>query len=249
MRLQDNAILVVEDEPILREIAAKWLTQIGCRVFTAENGAVAMEVVKSVPVDLIVSDIHMPVMDGLAFLRAIRTGGRYVPSLVFVTGFSDVSPRDAYDIGAEALLPKPYNREELTSQIQRSLTEREELWRAPAKTESPPLLRAVFESLGAALKRGLIAFGRGGFCLSSITGFSQGGVRLAVDFQQDHQDVVGDGIVRWVERNEQMIGVEIISLEDSCRKWVAGLATENRTRSFIPRTARAATAHASRWAG
>ena len=244
MRQQDKTILVVEDEPILLEIASKWLTQIGYQVLAAENGAVALERMKSVPIDLIVSDIRMPVMDGLAFLRAIRAAGRHLPSVVFVAGFSDISPRDAYDIGAEALLPKPFKREELTSQIQRSLTAREELWRTPARTESLPQLRAVFESLAAALKRGLIAFGRGGFCLSSITGFSQGGVRLAVDFQQDQKDVVGDGIVRWVEKYEQMIGVEIISLEESCREWVAGLAAENKTGSFIPRTARAAAAHA-----
>jgi len=245
MRLQDKTILVVEDEPILLEIASKWLRQIGCHVLGAENGAVALERIKSVPIDLIVSDIRMPVMDGLAFLRATRARGRHLPSVIFVAGFSDISPRDAYDIGAEALLPKPYKREELISQIQKSLTDREELWRTPAKAESLPLLRAAFESLAASLKRGLIAFGRGGFCVSSNTGFSQGRVRLAVDFQQDHKDVVGDGIVRWVEKNEQMIGVEIISLEESCRKWVAGSATENQTRSFIPRTARAAAAHAS----
>lgn len=245
MKLQDKTILVVEDEPILLEIASKWLTQIGCQVLGAENGAVALERMKSAPIDLIVSDIRMPVMDGLTFLRASRAGGRHLPSVVFVTGFSDISPRDAYDIGTEAFLPKPFKREEFTSQIQRSLSDREELWRTPAKAESLPRLRAVFESLAAALKRGLIAFGRGGFCLSSITGLSKGGVRLAVDFQQDNKDVVGDGIVRWVEKDEQMIGVEIISLEESCRKWVAGLATENQTRSFIPRTARAEAVHAS----
>src|ERR1035438_4781454 len=71
MRLEEATILVVDDEPDLREVFSAWLQQAGCLVFTAANGAEALEVLDAQKIDALVSDIRMPVMDGIALVQAI----------------------------------------------------------------------------------------------------------------------------------------------------------------------------------
>jgi len=235
--VETKTILVVEDEPLLLEVISELMQREGYRVLTAENGAVALDRMKSARVDLIVSDIRMPVMDGVTLIKAIKAQGTYFPNVVLVTGYSDISNRDAYDLGAGGLLPKPYEHEDIMALVRRSLTDREELWRMPRQTEKFPIFQAAFDSLTTALRRGLIAFGRGGFCARMREEVGEGRVSLEVKFEADHRDIVGEGIVRWVENREQMIGVEITSLADPCRDWVAKLAAQNCTWSFIPRSA------------
>jgi DNA-binding response OmpR family regulator len=50
----------------------------------------------------------MPVMDGITLLKHIKALGRYTPSVVFITGFSDFRRREAYDMGVEAMMQKPF---------------------------------------------------------------------------------------------------------------------------------------------
>lgn len=233
-------VLVVEDEPTLREVTAEWVEHEGYRVITAENGAVALQLLRAISVNLLVTDVRMPVMDGVSLLQTVKSSGAPLPNMIFVTGFADITPREAYDLGAEGTLAKPFERCDLAALLRRSLTDRAELWREPAHVGKAPILQEAFESCTQAQAQGRIAFGRGGFCLKSDARVAEGPVRLALDFQADQKGVLGNGIVRWSELRERMIGVEITFIGDNSRTWVAGLAKENRTLSFIPRITRAA---------
>jgi len=67
-----SPILVVEDEPAIRDLIAMLLTDEGYEPLVASNGAVALDLVRQTPPRLILLDLMMPVMDGRAFLRACR---------------------------------------------------------------------------------------------------------------------------------------------------------------------------------
>jgi DNA-binding response OmpR family regulator len=83
-------ILLVDDEPEYLLLLSHYLTDQGYTVFTAENGEVAMKKLDQNPVDLIISDVYMPVMDGFKFHKTIRSTQKFakIPFL-FVSGFDD----------------------------------------------------------------------------------------------------------------------------------------------------------------
>jgi len=71
MQNSEVTILVVDDEPELLEIFAIWMRREGYHVLTAANGAEALKILTSTNVDALISDIRMPVMDGLTLVRRI----------------------------------------------------------------------------------------------------------------------------------------------------------------------------------
>ncbi len=78
-------ILLVDDDPMLRRATARALAACGFRVSQAENGSEALQMVGSGNIDAIVTDIHMPEMDGLSFLKAVRQQDSDIP-VVLMTG-------------------------------------------------------------------------------------------------------------------------------------------------------------------
>lgn len=85
-------ILLVDDEPSFRMLAGNALSDEGFKVFLAENGEDALKTLESQPIELVVSDLHMPVMDGLTFCRMVRERPKFrnLPFL-FVSAYEDDS--------------------------------------------------------------------------------------------------------------------------------------------------------------
>ena len=237
MQLKDATVLVVDDEPQYCEIMTEWLGREGCRVLSALNGAQALELAEKEKVNAVVTDIRMPGMDGAELVRCLKAKGTYTPCAVAVTGFSDLSPREAYDLGIEAQLAKPVERKVLLAAVTRTLTEREELWAKPFRTSSLPTLAVQFASLTAARRAKQIAFGRGGFCMKSEKAHpDEASVAFELNFAGDGQTISGQGIVRWSDAAEKLAGVEITRVGDPGRAWVVGVTQKNPTVSFIPRS-------------
>lgn len=111
-------ILVVDDHPVNRQVASMMLLAAGFDVETAEDGAQAVEAVRSRPFDVVFMDIHMPVMDGLAACRAIRAleGDRANTPVVAITAAT--LPEDVvrcHEAGMNAHLAKPIEQEQLVA--------------------------------------------------------------------------------------------------------------------------------------
>lgn len=237
MQLKDATVVVVDDELHYREIMTGWFEKEGSRVLAAENGVAALELLQKNEVNVIVTDIRMPVMDGTELVKRVKAMGKYTPAAVSISGFSDLAPRDAYDLGIEAQLSKPVERKVLVSVLRRTLMDREELWAEPFRTTTLPGITIEFESLTGALRQKRIAFGRGGFCMTSKVPFPEdSSIGFELNFVGDGQTVSGQGIVRWSAAGDQLTGIEITRVSDSARAWVAGLARSNQTVSFIPRS-------------
>lgn len=105
-------VLVVDDDPGIREFIRTVLTDEGYRVAEAPDGYEALARVRRARPDLILLDMRMPVMDGWEFVRTYREEpGPHAP-VVIVTAALDVA-RDARDIGADGFLAKPFQVDDL----------------------------------------------------------------------------------------------------------------------------------------
>jgi two-component system chemotaxis response regulator CheY len=109
-------ILIVDDSSAMRKIIQRSLRLAGFeghQVTEADNGAVALELIRNDSPDLILSDWNMPQLSGIELLRSIRSEGRNIP-FGFVTTESTPDMRTvAHDAGAQFLLAKPFTPEEM----------------------------------------------------------------------------------------------------------------------------------------
>src|SRR5215469_17598051 len=128
----------------------------------------------------------MPVLDGFLLLKNLTTysglsQGTRVPKMIFITGFTDLEPRETYNLGVEAILQKPFDRAQFVGTVRRTLHSQEETWSKPSIPGGMPL-HVALARVSAAIELGSIAFGRGGFCLYSSSPM-QGPVRFDLDFE------------------------------------------------------------------
>ena len=235
MNIENATILVVDDEPELLEIFAVWLGRSGCRVLTAPNGAEALKVLSVETVHSIISDIRMPIMDGITLVRTIAEMDRHIPSIIFVSGFGDIDPREAHALGVEAMLPKPLSRQHLLQALENSLRERGELWQTPLPQPPTQELKVEFESLASATATREFALGRGGFCILVPSPLRDAPVQFSIHFKADGVTISGQGSVRWYGQKDRHAGIELCYLQPDARAWVVESILATERRSFIPR--------------
>ncbi|MBZ5520846.1 MAG: response regulator [Acidobacteriia bacterium] len=235
MKLQDAVVLIVEDEVSLLEIMGEWLERENCRVLLAENGAQALKLIETTAVDIVISDIRMPVMDGISLLRAIQRRPGRVPAIVLVSGVADMHPREAFGLGAAALILKPMRRQHLVFAVEQILAGHDYRWSNPRGVRSAVALNSTFAGLATAIQQGSIAFGCGGFCIDSKLNVPEGAlVELAVEFTDERKSIRGQGVVRWLDCEQEKLGIEIASLDEECRGWVTALTEAGEGHAFIP---------------
>lgn len=128
--LYRGRILLVEDVPMNRELVTRMLEDAGHTVETAANGAEGVAAVNQGGFDLVLMDVLMPVMDGLAATRAIRAAGHTLPILALTATVRPEDVADCQEAGMNDHLPKPVDRETLLLAIQRWL-------RAGRNTDTP----------------------------------------------------------------------------------------------------------------
>jgi len=119
MAEQKKRILVVDDEENTRLALTRLLSRDGYEVKTASDGSDALNLIRSHPVELIITDLNMPVMDGLEFLKELN---REHPTshVIMLTAYGEVeSYLEALNLGAFEYLNKPVKFEELRKVIQR----------------------------------------------------------------------------------------------------------------------------------
>jgi DNA-binding response OmpR family regulator len=109
-------ILVVEDDESMRELLTAKLES-KFDVLSADSGKAALKVVEGKGVDLIVSDIMMPGMNGYDFVRELRNMGLSIPVIMATAKQSFDDKRDGFSVGADDYMVKPINFEELIWRI------------------------------------------------------------------------------------------------------------------------------------
>jgi CheY-like chemotaxis protein len=112
-------VLIVEDEKTVHLTLLDGLRKYEkeFRVLTAENGIIARQVLEQVPVDLIVTDLKMPGMDGFELLALIRKNHPYIPVIVMTAFGNPDLEKWLQSVGIFAYLEKPVDFTELTNKI------------------------------------------------------------------------------------------------------------------------------------
>jgi two-component system chemotaxis response regulator CheY len=114
--------LIIDDSSVMRKIVERSLRQAGIdltQVFEAGNGAEAIGVLQENPVDLILCDINMPVMDGLQFVKQLSgvPNAKDVPVVMITTEGSESHVVQALSCGARGYIRKPFTAEQVREQV------------------------------------------------------------------------------------------------------------------------------------
>jgi len=112
-------ILVVDDSPDTLEILKRNLESLGYLVFTARGAVEAIKIIESSTVDLVITDLKMPEVDGLSLVRHIQENYKNM-GVMMITGYPSIEGAvEAVKFGAEEYLSKPFTDEELFSAVSR----------------------------------------------------------------------------------------------------------------------------------
>lgn len=114
--------LIVDDSSVMRKIVERALRQAGLEllvVHEAGSGTEGLDLLRAQPVDLILSDINMPSMDGLEFLRQIRVQNLApgVPVVMITTESSEEHVKQAIEAGARGYIRKPFTAEQVKERV------------------------------------------------------------------------------------------------------------------------------------
>ncbi|MBI4486429.1 MAG: sigma-54-dependent Fis family transcriptional regulator [Acidobacteria bacterium] len=116
-----QTILLIDDDDSLRRVVEYNLHEEGYRVVTAADGTTGLQAFQSQPVELVLTDIRMPEMDGLELLTRLKAMQPDLPVIVLTAHGTINSAVDAMKLGASDYLTKPFNREQLKAAVRKAL--------------------------------------------------------------------------------------------------------------------------------
>jgi two-component system, chemotaxis family, chemotaxis protein CheY len=122
------SVLIVDDSSVMRKIVERSLRQSGLeleKVIEAENGADALKLVRDQMIDVIFSDINMPKMDGIEFLRQLQSvdSAKTIPILMITTEGGEQKVMEAISLGAKGYIRKPFSPDQVRQQVSEVLAQ------------------------------------------------------------------------------------------------------------------------------
>jgi two-component system, OmpR family, response regulator len=133
LSVDQGELLVVDDEPFLRDAVAASLRFLGFGVTTADSGSEALRLARGRPFDLLVLDVMLPDTDGFEVIRRLRRDGCGVPVIFLTARDTQADKVTGLTIGGDDYLTKPFGLEELAARIRTVL-------RRARPTETGPVL-------------------------------------------------------------------------------------------------------------
>ena len=117
-------ILVVDDSNSMRQMVSFTLKEAGYKTVEAENGQVALNLAKSQRFDAVISDVNMPVMDGITLIGELRKlpNYKFTPILMLTTESSSEMKSKGKAVGATGWLVKPFKPESLITTIKKVIS-------------------------------------------------------------------------------------------------------------------------------
>lgn len=110
-------VLVVEDDKNLKKLMVTYLKKNNYTTFEASNGIQALDIIDKQYIDLVISDVMMPEMDGYQLLNELRTSNYEIP-IMLITAKSDISDKkQGFILGADDYMVKPVDMEEMVLRV------------------------------------------------------------------------------------------------------------------------------------
>ena len=119
-----NHILAIDDSKTIRDMVSHVLSKAGYRVTLANDGQQGLDALMGEKPDAIITDINMPVMDGLTFIRNARADpqAKGIPILVLTTEASTELKQQGREAGATGWIVKPFNPDKLLAVLKKVIT-------------------------------------------------------------------------------------------------------------------------------
>lgn len=225
-----KTILVVDDDEAIREAIVQDFDRRGYNTLSAENGKVALEVIRTGTIDLVVSDVEMPNGDGIELLDRTMSINSRRPLFIFMTASSVITPEEAYLKGAEALIKKPFERKVLIDTIEKAFSAHQrrqgQMKRKHIRIEKSLPIQIDHARISTPTEGLLTNLSRGGFFVTLEGSLPDAGstIDFSINFSSgDKGPISGCAAVRWarkVRANELApgVGVEFLDLTDHCWK-------------------------------
>lgn len=121
-------VLIIDDEAMVRDLLGSVVEELGCTVLKAAQGLEAVQILQQQPVDLVLTDVHMPMLGGWETVRRIREHGFNVPIIV-MDSYPELFTESPERTQVQAVLAKPFDLEVLRSCIRQYLDGRWEVRR------------------------------------------------------------------------------------------------------------------------
>lgn len=229
--LKGKTLLIVDDEADLREIISMEMEYFGAKVFQAESVKMAVEILNKEHVDLIISDIRMPESTGVDLLKTVKKDSVNDPAVVLITGFADIDTSEALGLGAEALIHKPFDMDELLKTVNYLSKKYPNRYLREAHAQGSlhfyydrPLNEEINQS---------VFFGRGGVKIFYKDQPVPLGHQRIVELHFKDKTLTFEGVVRWKKLLDDgaSMGIEFTSLNEDM---IHTLAQFQNTLSYIP---------------
>lgn len=116
-------ILTVDDTASMRQMISFTLNSVGYEVIQASDGAEALKLAQGTKVDLVIADLNMPNMDGIALVKSLRAleQYRFTPILMLTTESQEEKRQQGKRAGATGWIVKPFNPEQLVNVVRKVL--------------------------------------------------------------------------------------------------------------------------------
>lgn len=228
-------VLILDDETELTQMLQKFLQLRDIDTVSFNDSSLALDAIRKHKIDVVVSDIRMPKMNGISFLQEIRKFHFYEPGVIFISAFPEEhGVEKLLDLGAFAFLDKPVDLEKLNRLIWEYVYGNRE-----SKTQSP-----ISMSLND-IKLSKAELGFGGFFLSEEHISKQSGVKLDagelvnISFEipgiSEIHNVTCEVVwMREEDPNGKGYGLRFVKIEPNTKKQVLDFVRTNNILSCIP---------------
>lgn len=109
-------ILIVDDEKLIRDVIKEYLTTENFQAIEAENGEEALDIINKENIDLVILDVMMPKMDGLTFLKELKTY-KNIPVIILSARSEEYDKLTGFNLGTDDYLTKPFSPKELIARV------------------------------------------------------------------------------------------------------------------------------------
>lgn len=116
-----NTLLIIDDSVSMRQLVSFALKDAGYDVITAENGKDALNKLNGTKVDMVITDLNMPEMDGITFIKNFRTlpGYRFTPIVMLTTESQESKKQEGKSAGASGWIVKPFTPQQLAEVVKK----------------------------------------------------------------------------------------------------------------------------------
>ena len=146
-------ILVVDDEELIRNLIVTFLSKLGHSCLTAIDGVDALDKMKENKIDVVITDIKMPNMDGITLTSEILTQYPDLPIMVMTAFEQEYSAGIAISAGAREFIKKPFSLEEFAIRLHKMINDSQTLRRPKSKKDVDEDMQDLMNELEEALKR------------------------------------------------------------------------------------------------